>query len=230
MKKLIALLWILAGLAVAGCAETVSTIKIEASLIEPSRCTGLSCDMGNYQISFSPLSDASQGISFAIKNKCAEPMWIIWDESAYLETVHGTPFSMKGIHTGVRLMDRNTAQSPSMVVPGTSLWDEVTPSENIFWTDSGWHIAPLISIEHPETPAQTPLQMWNQFVSTPLPGLQSKVKAGQVIGLYLTIKVGDVKKQQKFNLRIDSVQDTGNPSQTTHPSKTTHPSSSQWPK
>ena len=131
MKKLIALAMVilvgLVGIAITGCST--------------SKCTDLSCDMGNYQINFSPLTIRATSIPFVVENKCAEPITIIWDESAYIDE---SGRSMRIIHSGVRLMDRNVAQPQTVIVPGTSFSDEAVPSENISFDGGDWHTMPLL--------------------------------------------------------------------------------------
>jgi hypothetical protein len=184
MKKVIALVWILVGLVVAGCTML--------GLSDP--CTGLSCDMGNYQITFSPLSAVpgdlgSTFISFTVQNKTNVPITIIWDESAYIDA---SDHSMKIVPGSVRLMDHNAAQPPSVIAPGTSLSNEVIPSENISFDDSQWTFKPL-SVEATDVRLK-------QLPCSSLPsGPRAPGWACSQAGLYLMIKVGDAKKPQKFN-------------------------------
>lgn len=115
-------------------------------------------------IYFEPLDIKSGIISFVVQNKSAKPISIIWDESAFISAAGR---SMKIVPGSVRIIDRNSAQQPSMIAPGTSLSMDVVPSENIFYDDGKWTTAPLC-------------------------------KSGEVVGLYLMIKIGDTRKPQKF--------------------------------
>jgi len=91
-------------------------------------------------IFFDPLNIKSGIISFTIQNKSAKPISLVWDESAFINAVG---HSMKIVPGTVRIMDRNSAQPPSMIAPGTSLAVTVIPSENVTYDDGQWTTAPL---------------------------------------------------------------------------------------
>jgi len=115
-------------------------------------------------IYFEPLDIKSGIISFTVQNKSAKPISLIWDESAF---INAAGHSMKIVPGNVRIMDRNSAQPPAMIAPGTSLSTEVIPSENVTYDDGQWTTAPLC-------------------------------KSGEIVGLYLMVKIGDTRKPQKF--------------------------------
>jgi hypothetical protein len=179
MKKIIGCGVLLALLLLVhlGCAS--SAIKV--NMVEPSGCSDLVCTTEKYQITFSPLTSYSQGISFSLQNKSAEPILIIWDESAFIDA---SGQSSRIIHSGVRLIERDAPQAPSIVVPGTSLSDSAIPSSNIYFIPGqygGWQTRPLF------------FQASNDTLQ------------GKTVGIYLMLKIGDLKQPQKFSMKIESV-------------------------
>jgi len=159
--------------------------KISVVVIEPTTCQNLKCSFSEgWNITFMPLDVSSTGIAFSLQNTGKEPILIIWDESALID--------MKGqssriIHSGIRLMEKEAPQAPSVIAPGTSISDEAAPSSNIHSVSiesGGWKTDPLFS---------------PSFI------VFDKGLEGQTLGLYLVLKVGEKKQPQKFNFRLGSV-------------------------
>ena len=85
----------------------------------------------------------SDSVLFEVNNKTDFTIKINWDNAAYIDT---SSTSMRVIHSGVRLMDRNSSQAPSIIVRKGKLVDSVTPSENIYFISGqygGWKYASL---------------------------------------------------------------------------------------
>jgi len=181
IKKILVWAGTLSFLVVTGCALMGATTKIDAVLIAPEGCIGLSCELPEYRINFDPLTGASQGIGFTIINNVQEPILILWDESAMIDR-HGS--SLRVMHKGVRFSERDAPQAPSVVAPGTSLSDQAVPTSQISYlpgSSGGFMTQPI----------------FNPVTLKSLPG--------QTIGLYLMLKVGETKKPQRFNLKIEAV-------------------------
>ena len=71
-------------------------------------------------------------------------MKINWDNAAW---VNPEGVSSRVIHSGVRLMDRNSPQSPSIIVRNGKLTDIIIPSDNIYYESGqygGWRYLGLI--------------------------------------------------------------------------------------
>jgi hypothetical protein len=67
-------------------------------------------------------------ISFSITNKTGHSIKIPWDDAAF---VNSSGQSMRVIHSGVKLIDRDKPQSPSIVARNSTLTDIIIPADNI---------------------------------------------------------------------------------------------------
>jgi hypothetical protein len=77
-------------------------------------------------------------IGIELTNKSDQSLKIDWDSVAYVSV---TGQSQRVIHSGVRLMDRDKPQAPSVIVKRSTLTDELIPAENIYFVTGkygGW--------------------------------------------------------------------------------------------
>lgn len=72
-----------------------------------------------------------KSISFTIKNKTDDVMKIIWDESSIVQFGK----THKVMHSGVKYIDRNGAQTPSVIPPHASIDDIALPSDNVYYRE-----------------------------------------------------------------------------------------------
>ncbi len=80
----------------------------------------------------------STSFEFVLRNKSSHSIKIPWDEIAY---INPNGESMRCIHSGVKLIDRNNAQAPSIIAKNSSLSDMLVPSDNIYYVSGnygGW--------------------------------------------------------------------------------------------
>ena len=80
---------------------------------------------------------------FTMHNKTDHSIKIIWDEAVY---VNENGSSGRVIHTGVRFIDKNYPQPPSVIAKNTDIEDLIIPADNIKSESgpySGWIISPL---------------------------------------------------------------------------------------
>ena len=86
-------------------------------------------------------------IPFVLENRTTAPLKIDWDASVFIDPVGS---SNRVIHAGVKLIDRNSGQSPSVVGSRSRFNDLLIPSDNIYWregtdkTAGGWEERPLL--------------------------------------------------------------------------------------
>lgn len=78
---------------------------------------------------------AETQIGFAIQNKTDAGIKINWDEISF---VSPGGRASRVIHSGIRLIDRNNPQAPTMIPPKSRIDDMVIPSDNIYY-DNAWH-------------------------------------------------------------------------------------------
>lgn len=87
-----------------------------------------------------PTTDA---VHFSLINKTSHSIKIIWDEAAYVD-ISGS--SHRVMHYGVKYIDRNNPQPPTIVVRNGSIEDLVFPTENVYYSSGkygGWRELPL---------------------------------------------------------------------------------------
>lgn len=77
-------------------------------------------------------------LSLLISNKTNNTIKVIWDEMLYVD--HNN-VSGRIMHNGVRYIDRNMSQLPTLIAPGTWLIDDIVPTDNIYFVTGqygGW--------------------------------------------------------------------------------------------
>jgi hypothetical protein len=86
-----------------------------------------------------------EGIGFTMLNKLNTPLRIIWDETSFIDGTNAE----KIVHAGVKYSEMSNSQPPTLIPPGSSIEDEVTPVKNVRF-DSGslysspeWRVNPL---------------------------------------------------------------------------------------
>ena len=75
---------------------------------------------------------------FILRNKTNHSIKIPWDEVAY---INPSGQSMRCIHSGVKLIDRNNAQAPTVIAKNSTLSDLLMPAEHIYYISGkygGW--------------------------------------------------------------------------------------------
>lgn len=83
-------------------------------------------------------------LEFDVLNKSDTPVKILWDDAAYVDI---TGQSRRVIHSGVKLVDRNSPQMPSVITSKGRLNDIVYPSDSVRYYSSqygsGWSQQPM---------------------------------------------------------------------------------------
>lgn len=69
-------------------------------------------------------------IPFSIKNKTSQPMQILWDSSAFVDPSRE---SCRIIHSGVKLINKESSQPPTVIASNAKISDTIVPSDNITW-------------------------------------------------------------------------------------------------
>lgn len=81
----------------------------------------------------------SSQFNFVLRNKTNHSIKIPWDEVAY---INPSGQSMRCIHSGIKLIDRNNAQAPTIVAKKSTLSDLLMPADHIYYISGkygGWH-------------------------------------------------------------------------------------------
>ena len=86
-----------------------------------------------------------KALGLEIKNKSTETMRLNWDEATFIEPGGGVGRVM---HTGVRFIERDRPQPPSVIPAGQTLEDQAIPVSRVSFTSGkygGWYTAPLVN-------------------------------------------------------------------------------------
>jgi len=107
--------------------------RYAVSLIAPAPSDSLAFQDASISVQF---GINREHIQFSLKNKESAPMRLDWNQSTFVDC-HGK--TLKVIHSGVRLMEANSALPPSVIPPGALLEDIVYPASYASYsTVSGW--------------------------------------------------------------------------------------------
>lgn len=82
--------------------------------------------------------------SFTLENKSDNSIKIIWDEAVYIDEDNS---SRKVIHSGVKYIDGEKAQPPTVIAKKTKINDLVTPVDNFYYVSGGWGNLSLFSVQ-----------------------------------------------------------------------------------
>lgn len=154
-----------------------------------------------------------RGINFSMENKTDHSIKILWNEAAYLDENNS---SHRVIHYGVKYIERDRPQPPSVIIPQSKLEDMVYPADYVEWKKvlrkaKEWDEKPLLP-----SGAAT---MWGRKLSSPpFPANreeavkelekrndQAKKIKGKKIGILLPLQVGDVINEYIFTFEITDI-------------------------
>lgn len=129
-------------------------------------------------------------IGLIVENKSDHTMKISWDYAAWISPVG---VSGRVIHSGVRLIDRNAPQSPSIIVRNGKLSDIIIPTDNIYYISGqygGWRERGLL--HHTDVMAMD--------MQSELKNAQKYV--GKTCGVLLPIEIEGVQNDYVFTFKI----------------------------
>lgn len=75
----------------------------------------------------------SNSFVFNLKNNSDKTVKIVWDSVVFIDFFGE---SHKVIHSGVKLVDRNSSQPPTVIVKGSHVNDSLQPADYIHWVSS----------------------------------------------------------------------------------------------
>jgi hypothetical protein len=161
------------------CTKTFEyTVKVTA----PKASASSNFEDANIVADFLLLDEA---IAIQIKNKTSAAIQVNWDNVSLVD-INGK--SNRIIHTGIRLIDRDKPQAPSIIPPGAVLKDEITPVDNIRYESGqygGWKTDPLMP---------------------PLGDNQHKY-VGKTISVFMPLEINGKKKEYNFTLEIIGIKE-----------------------
>jgi len=124
-----------------------------------------------------PLSDQ---IAFYVTNKTDHSIKIVWDEAAFIDEGQQ---SHRVMHNGVKYIDRNQSEPPTIVAGNSSLFDEIVPTDHVDFLGGSWITSPLVMATD----------------ST------KSGKVGKTLRVLLPLSIEDVVNEYTFTFTIDTL-------------------------
>lgn len=136
-------------------------------------------------------------IDFTLTNLTSSPIKIIWDETALVLFAE----SKRVIHKGVKFIDRNNSQPPTLVAPNSVVDDLVSPSEYIYF-NQGYYVNALAN-------QRSSWESYPLFYSSDMGDEKTRniinALKGHRYRLFMPIEVDGVKKNYTFEFEISEV-------------------------
>jgi len=201
MKKILGV-FVLVAITLTGC---ISIAQLRGNTYSYShKLTGDNITDNLYEdndlkISFSV---GTKEIDFEIYNKTDKSIKIIWDETSFIPYGEGK----KGMHKGVKYVDRNAAQVPTTIPSKTSWSDMVVPTDNVYYKQ-GYYSQ---YVSNPGGWETTDLWLTADFNKPETEAVVMKLK-GLKYRLLMPMEVNGIKKEYTFNFEITDVVKTAPP-------------------
>ena len=132
----------------------------------------------------------SRSISFELFNKTDHSIKIIWDEAAFVNIDGET---RRVMHSGVKYVDRNNPQPPSIIIRKGTLSDVIVPSDHVYYISGkygGWQELPL-------------------FPDAAITEEELKTKSGIYLGksiqILLPLQMEDIINEYIFTFKINDI-------------------------
>lgn len=118
-------------------------------------------------------------VRFSIQNKTDQTMRIIWDDTVFVDIDNSTSRVM---HLGVRYIDRNDSQPPTVIPSGARVDDQIVPTKNVYYQSGrygGWRTRPIIPQDS-----------------------RALDYDGQVISVVMPIEIGGERSEYRFDFEV----------------------------
>lgn len=128
-------------------------------------------------------SISKRQIGFALQNKTENPIKIDWNQVSYIDVLGETH---KVMHSGVKYIDREKIQAPTVIPPSAKIEDIVFPSDYVYYISGeygGWCKVPLF----PEAP-------------------KAKLYKGRSFSIFMPLQINEVLKNYLFTFYIRDVE------------------------
>jgi|JI9StandDraft_1071089.scaffolds.fasta_scaffold61385_2 hypothetical protein len=127
-----------------------------------------------------------KSLGFSIKNNSKKMLRVNWDNCLFQLL---TP--QRIIHVGTKYIDKANPQTPSVIPPFSTIVDNVTPAENIYFITGqygGWQVTNLLPLSTSDTTKYNPMML-----------------LGRDIIFYLAIETDKEKYNYAFRFRITNM-------------------------
>jgi len=168
---------------------------------------------GLIRLSFLFPEKGIKGINLSMENKTDRSIKILWNEAAYLDENN---FSHRVIHYGVRYIERDQPQAPSIIIPGSKLEDIVYPADYVEWKKvlgetKEWTGKPLLpsgasTLWSPKLPSPPfPVNREEAIKELEKRNDEAKELKGKKIGILLPLQAGGVINEYIFTFEITDI-------------------------
>ena len=106
-------------------ADALTSERYVFTLVKPAKSKQLRYQDSAISVSFSV--EQSQ-ISFTLRNRTSSPLKLDWSQVSYVDC---SGKAHKVMHSGVRYVERNSAQPPTVIPPGANIDDLIAPSDYV---------------------------------------------------------------------------------------------------
>lgn len=127
-------------------------------------------------------------INFTLTNKTNHSIKIIWDEAAFVDE---EGHSHRIIHSGVKFIDKNNPQPPSVIVRNATISDLILSADNIHYAE-GWRKEPIF---------QTKVFDTTQSIEQ-----KAKTYIGKTYQVLLPLEIEGVTNEYIFTFQVDSIE------------------------
>lgn len=128
--------------------------------------------------------------NFELKNKTDSSIKINWDEVCYVDYSNR---AKRVIHTGVRYLEKNNAQVPTIVPKGAILSDILLPTDNVHYVDGksgGWNEQFLIPSFY----------LYNEELKKSAPSY-----VGSIMKIVMPIVINGASQEYVFTFRVNQL-------------------------
>jgi len=127
-------------------------------------------------------------IAFTLLNKTDHSLKIIWDEAVFVDAIGG---NHRIFHSGVRYIDRNAPQSPSIIVRKGQLTDTIYPTDYVHFSDE-WEEEPILPHSESGGDPELLLEEGKLYIGSTLQILLPLEINGKINEYIFVFKINDV--------------------------------------
>jgi uncharacterized protein YcfL len=127
-------------------------------------------------------SISQKKIQFVLKNKTENPITIDWNKVSYIDV---SMESHRVMHTGVRYIERDKPQAPTIIPPTAKVEDEIIPVDKVFYGEylDTWLVRPFFPL-----------------------GPEALSYKGKSFSIFMPLEINGVVKNHLFTFTIQDVE------------------------
>ncbi|MBI4278913.1 MAG: hypothetical protein HY660_10690, partial [Armatimonadetes bacterium] len=119
-------------------------------------------------------------VEFVLQNRTAHPVRVEWKDVFYIDTLGK---AHRVLHDGVRFVDKDKPQPPTVLPPGEKMEDAIIPVSCVYFSGGRWFRVPLF----PEVP-------------------EAREYKGRAFGVAMPLSINEEARKYQFMFKITGVQ------------------------